>query len=522
MPRRLRHSVADWLDKMTLGARLSLFAGLIVLAVVASVAQLEVRWYERHIDSDLVNAGRLAAQSAADAVAGRPGPPDPLDIRDALHDLVEADPVLDAISVVQADPGDRPHVFTSTSTEERAEVVDLAGRAIAVAGPVSDRSSTVLVFALPVPRHPGYAVAVTVGLESLIQARAHGLRNALGFALPTIVLVTLLVDLAVRRLVRRPLAAILRTMEATAAGDLNARTALTRHDELGAIAIGLNQMLDRLEQLNRSLYDRATQATRALSLRTVQLEANRDELRAARASLAHAERLAALGQLAATVAHEAGTPLNLVSGYVQMLREDPRTDPGVRTRLQTVDRQIQHVTRALRTMVDHARAPTGFEVVALGDVLERVREITEQLLARSDIALEISIAGDAPAIAADATQLEMVLLNLVTNAFDAMSAGGTLSIAACAEAGKVLITVADTGSGIPAEIMDRLFDPWVTTKPTGRGIGLGLAIVRDVVRAHGGTVSARNRTVGAVVTIELPAAPDPSALGSSNPWLASS
>jgi signal transduction histidine kinase len=104
---------------------------------------------------------------------------------------------------------------------------------------------------------------------------------------------------------------------------------------------------------------------------------------------------------------------------------------------------------------------------------------------------------------ADITQLEMALLNLVTNAMDAMPAGGAVDGAAVSAGG--IASGRDTGHGIPPEIMERLFDPWVTTKPAGQGTGLGLAIVRDVVRAHGGSVSAHNQATGAIVVIDLPA-----------------
>ena len=100
----------------------------------------------------------------------------------------------------------------------------------------------------------------------------------------------------------------------------------------------------------------------------------------------------------------------------------------------------------------------------------------------------------------------MALFNLVTNALDAMSGGGTLSITATARPEGLRVEVADTGSGIPAGVIDRLFDPWVTTKPIGHGSGLGLAIVRNVVRAHGGSISASNHAVGASFVIDLPAA----------------
>ena len=189
-------------------------------------------------------------------------------------------------------------------------------------------------------------------------------------------------------------------------------------------------MLDQLERFNRSLHDRIEEATRDLSLRNTQLAASQNELFALRESLAHAERVAALGQVAANVAHEAGTPLNLVSGYVQMIRDDPETDERIRSRLRTVDAQIQQVTRVLRTMLDHARRPSAFTLVAVADIIERVREVAQPQLSRSHIRLDVSVDEDLPPVKADATQLEMALLNLVTNALDAMPGGGTLSIAA--------------------------------------------------------------------------------------------
>jgi two-component system, NtrC family, sensor kinase len=287
---------------------------------------------------------------------------------------------------------------------------------------------------------------------------------------------------------------------------LRARATLPRRDELGVIANGLNEMLDQLEQFNQSLQGRIEEATRDLSLRNLQLAASQGELFALRESLGRAERVAALGQVAANVVHQAGTPLNLVSGYIQMIRDDPRTDGRTRSKLRTVDEQIQQVTRVLRTMLDHARQPSEVQVVNLADIIKRLREVAQPRLARHNIRLEASVAGGLPPVKADATQLEMALFNLVTNALDAMPGGGTLSMAVTAGPDGVRVEVADTGSGIPAEVVDRLFDPWVTTKPLGHGSGLGLAIVRDVVRAHGGSISAANRAVGALFVIDLPAA----------------
>ena len=506
MTLHIRHTVAKWFVNMSLSVRLSLFVACIVTAVVTSVAYIQVRSFERDIDRELVNAARLGATSVAEDLAAREAALDPLDIRDMLHDLTDAEPQIDAISVINTDASGAFRVFTSTSTEERAEIVALGGRAIATKGPSTDRSANTLTFAIPVPRRENYAVTVSVGLESLQQARARGVGLAVGFALPAILIVTALIHLTVRQLVSQPLAGILRTMEATAEGDWHARAGVARRDELGTIATGLNRMLDQLERFNQSLHERVVEATHDLSLRNAQLAASRDQLLALRESLDRAERVAALGQVAANVAHQAGTPLNLVSGYVQMIRDDPGTSGRIRSRLETVDTQIQQVTRVLRTMLDHARQQSGFEVVALADIISRVREVAEPRLAQSRITLKVAIAADLPPIRADVTQLEMALLNLVTNALDAMPNGGTLSITATTLPEGVRLEVADTGEGIPAKILERLFEPWVTSKPTGQGTGLGLSIVRDVVRAHGGTISASNQSTGASFVVELPAA----------------
>jgi two-component system, NtrC family, sensor kinase len=294
-------------------------------------------------------------------------------------------------------------------------------------------------------------------------------------------------------------------MKGTAVGAVGIRANVTRQDELGVIANGLNAMLDEVERFNQSLQGRIDEATRDLSLRNAQLAASQHQMFALRESLARAERVAALGQVAANVAHQAGTPLNLVSGYVQMIRDDPATDERTRSRLKTVDQQIQQVTRVLRTMLDHARQPAGLTSTTITEVIDRVRDIASPRLALARIDLDITVAAGLPPLDADATQLEMALLNLVTNAIHVMPDGGRLSIAAGAAPDGIRLEVSDTGPGIPANIIDRAFEPWVTTKPLGQGSGIGLAIVRDVMRAHGGTVSAYNRATGATFVLLLPA-----------------
>jgi len=502
--RHLRHTVAKWSLAPSISRRISLLVALIVIVVLTTVAYVQIRMFLEAVDRDLVNAARLGAQSVADDLAAREGVLDPLDVRDMLHDLLDAEPLIDAIAVIDIDETGQRRVVASTSTEEPTEIVNVAAEAVRDKEPTSVRTGGTFTYAVPVPKRDRLAVTVSVGLESLLQARKYGLTLALGFAIPAILLVILLTHFTVSRLLAQPLSAILRVMDRTAHGDLGARAEVSAKNEFGAIAVGLNNMLNQIEGFNQSLHEQIDEATRDLSLRNEQLRESQDELLATRETLGRAERIAALGQVAANVAHQAGTPLNLVSGYVQMILDDPKTDERTRARLRTVERQIVQVTRALRTMLDQARQPSGLESVALGEVIARVRELALPKLARSNIHLETTVQAGLPRIKADATQLEMALLNLVNNALDAMPEGGVLAIRGTADARTVRLEVSDNGPGLPPQVRDHLFDPWVTTKPPGQGSGLGLAIVREVVRMHGGSISARNQSRGAVFLIELP------------------
>jgi signal transduction histidine kinase len=255
---------------------------------------------------------------------------------------------------------------------------------------------------------------------------------------------------------------------------------------------------------NVELQHRVETATTELRDRNVELEESYQRVIMLRDALARAERMAAVGQMAANVAHQVGTPLNLISGYVQMVREGS-ADPRTRERLEIVERQIQQVTGVLRSMLDHARQRSPRERVDVGRVVRYACETAQSQLALSGVALRLRVDDNLPAIEADGTQLELVVINLIKNSLDAMPYGGTLTISASEVQTGVLLEVADTGSGIPPEMLARVFEPWVTSKTIGQGTGLGLAIAREVIEAHGGTITIRNvEHGGAIVTIHLP------------------
>ena len=204
---------------------------------------------------------------------------------------------------------------------------------------------------------------------------------------------------------------------------------MLRNDEIGAVAQGLNEMLAEMEGVNVSLQERIREATSELRGKNEELVESYQRVFALREALARADQMAAVGHMAASVAHQVGTPLNLISGYVQMIREDEGVDSRVTRRLEIVQEQIAKVTSVVRTMLDHARRPMPKEPTDLAELLRRVCDVARPKLDALGVRLDLS-AEAVPPVMADAVQLELALLNLVTNSLDAMSSGGVMSISA--------------------------------------------------------------------------------------------
>ena len=497
----LRHIVAKWWRTgLSLRARLAVFVALGMAGIIAVLSSLQVGLVQQTVEKRLVDSASGTAQAVADGMQSLDEP----DVPGWLHDFIEADPAVRVITVVSVDNGEAT-VFASTSSQERAEAIDLAKEA-ATSGSTRVVKDDAITTAAARVRNVGrtLGVAVTVSMGAADQVRTQARMIALLFAAPTVVLLTWLVDYFARNLVHRRVAVLVSTMRDVAGGDLGARAPVGRLDELGSVAAGLNDMLGRMEHFNVELQQRVQAATSELRERNVELEDSYRRVLVLRDALARAERMAAVGQMAANMAHQIGTPLNLISGYVQMVREG-NADPHTRERLEIVERQIQQVTRVLRSMLDHARQRSPREVVDLGHIVEYACETAQPQLSFAGIRLNLQLDKDLPRIEADATELELVVLNLIKNSMDAMPYGGVLTIHASATDNGVRMDVSDTGTGIPPEMLARVFEPWVTTKTVGQGTGLGLAIAREVIEAHGGTITIHNvETGGAVVTIDLP------------------
>ena len=228
--------------------------------------------------------------------------------------------------------------------------------------------------------------------------------------------------------------------------------------------------------------------------------------------LIQAEKLAAMGQMLAGVAHELNNPLTAILGVTELLRERPGADDSTKRQLELTHRQARRAARIVQNLLEFSRpASPQKRPLDLNNLLERTLQLQEHSLRRNNIEVDFHPQPDLPGVIGDANQLIQVFLNLVTNAEQAIKEvrdTGRIQIRAGTTGNQLTITVQDDGVGIRPEALPRLFDPFYTTKRPGGGTGLGLSICTSIVREHGGNIEAEILPAGgSAFTIYLPAAP---------------
>ncbi|HEX6838604.1 MAG TPA: ATP-binding protein, partial [Polyangia bacterium] len=238
---------------------------------------------------------------------------------------------------------------------------------------------------------------------------------------------------------------------------------------------------------------------------------DRTDLRRLERSLMRAEKLATIGTLSAGIAHEVGTPLGIISGRAeQLLTRVPDGEAGeaMKKGLSSILGQVDKVSTTIRQLLDFARTrPVTVEAVSAASAVGAAASLLEHRFRQAKVAVSTDAPPSLPPLAADPGQLEQVLVNLLMNACDACAAGGHVTARALAGDDGVVLEVADDGSGIAAEHLPSVLDPFFTTKKRGQGTGLGLTIAADIVKNHGGSLaidSAPGR--GTTVRVVWPAA----------------
>jgi len=276
----------------------------------------------------------------------------------------------------------------------------------------------------------------------------------------------------------RPILNLNQMMKRAGKGNLAVRAPTRRGDEVAELAEVFNRMMD-------------------------ELEASREREDLQRVQLAHTEKMAAVGTLAAGVAHEVNNPLAGVLASIENMVDNPE-DKEMRDRyLRLIADGLKRIERTVANLLNFARPrEIQREPTSINHNLRHVVELVGYQLRAHGVEVKMDFDSNPAVVEADHFQMEQLFLNLVLNALDAMRDGGTLYLRTRVRGGKVMAEVRDTGHGIPAEIRDRVFDPFFTTREVGEGTGLGLAVSGSIVAAHGGKIELET-TVGRGTTFRV-------------------
>ena len=332
-------------------------------------------------------------------------------------------------------------------------------------------------------------------------------RRTVAFSGLAVLALAALVAFSAHRLVFRRVAALVGATQRVARGDLAPALAADTGDELGILARSFNEMGASLAKTRGELEELMNGLERQVEERTAALAS-------AQRALVQTERLASLGQLSASIAHEINNPLAGILTFARLMirtLEDGPVDAGTRAmclkNLGLVQRETERCTVIVRNLLDFARArPPDRKRIDVRAPLEEALSLTQHKMQLQGIEIRRDMAASA-IVEADFGQLRQAYVNIILNASDAMPKGGALTFTTRVLASEkaVEVAIADTGTGIAPEHLSRVFDPFFTTKE--KGTGLGLSVVYGIVQNHGGSMRAESRPgQGTTMTIRLPVA----------------
>ena len=492
---------------MKVGTRITAVTSALVAGTLAVYAFYDLR--DRAAD----RRERLDSETRAHAVALRSS----IELQGVPQALAQADELSQAMSQAVADtrvvvlPAAAARLPDESVSEQRLRVL-MQARPLFLAGHEEDRVVYVLPLRTPSRTAPdGYEVAGAVEVSRSLAPLGRAWREDLLRTLPLLAIIVALVVIAVmlftRSLVTRPIEKLLAGIDDVARGDLSRVLLSEREDEIGLLAARFNEMTYSLRE------------SRAETERQ-----NADKMKLEE-QLFQTEKLATIGQLAAEIAHEVGTPLNVIVGRSRAMAKKASDPEAVTKNAEIVAEQAARITRKIQGLLDTARSKVGASEVGPVDVnhiAATTMDFLENRFTAARVGRTLARAEGLPPVKGDSDQLQQVLLNLLLNAIDAMPRGGQVRVETslvtrrrpglevAPEQAVVVVEVCDTGVGVPHDQREKIFEPFYTTKQGRGGTGLGLSVSHGIIREHDGWIELEDGPggVGSVFRVCLPAAPE--------------
>ncbi len=492
--------------------RLHLFIVVTIALTVLIVSYLDSRVSIRMIDSEIEQSAKRDTSQLAEDLSRGDAPTDPAAIQIQLRKFMESESYITRIDIYRLS-GINPVRFVTTSSSESQPVAFDEVAAIRDAKEImrdlyQDRERYLKII-VPFTDPSGIKSCVTLIAsfrQSELVGRIHS-RIAYFLVPGSVALTVILLHFLFTRLLMRRFDRLIAAMNAASKGDLGIRAPVEHEDEIGIIARRYNEMMQQIElasrerdrllveqtTFNTQLRERVQEATREVSAANERLRQVTEDLLDTQRRLTQSERAAVVGQMAATFAHEIGSPLSAISTHLELMTEDASISEDTRRRLKLVQDQVNRITGFVEELLSETRASMQPpSPIQLNQILQQLLLFLEHHLARCRVTVETHLSPDLPEIEANPQQLQQVFLNLLNNACDAMPKGGTIVVetSSCSDPdGRyVVASVADNGTGIAEEKQSHIFEPFFTTKDLRRGTGLGLSIAAKIIRQHHGTI----------------------------------
>jgi two-component system NtrC family sensor kinase len=320
--------------------------------------------------------------------------------------------------------------------------------------------------------------------------------------------IALLSWIFIRHVVDAPLRELQAGTRKLTEGDLGYQIETHSPDQIGELAESFNIMSLRLRAANEEIVAWAQDLEERVKEKTA-------ELRSAHNEVLHVETMASVGKMAAVVAHEINNPLSGILTYSKLLKKWVENDSVGKEKkqeavecLDLISSESRRCGELVKNLLSFSRqSPMNVQPTDINRLIGQCTMLLRHNLEIGGVELHTSLADDLPRLQCDGTQIEQVLLAVIVNAADAMPKGGNLWVESklSEEGSRVVLTVRDDGSGIPSDVMPKIFEPFVTTKENGHGTGLGLAVSRGIIERHNGKISIESELgKGTTVTITLP------------------